>query len=122
MKSIYEFHRQLKELYNAAAIFKPITDQKTGKVHRYEAIFKTGQFEGVYDYRAGILLVSIYPSGVSISTVDDGVWQAFAAQGNTQIYCDKLLELFNTFDGVLPIESDLNELLEPIGLYGCFTG
>lgn len=122
MKSIYEFNRQLKELYNDAAIFRPISDQRTGELYRYDAIFKTGQFEGVYDYRAGILRISIYRSGVSISTIDDGVWQAFASQGNTEIYFDKLLQVFNSFNGVLPTESELNNLLEPIGLYGCFTG
>lgn len=122
MKSIYEFNRQLKELYNDAATFRPVTDQKNGELHRYEAIFKTGQFDGVYDYCAGILKVSIYQSGVSITTIDDGVWRAFAAQGNTEIYFDKLLEVFNSLNGVLPTESELNNLLEPIGLYGCFTG
>lgn len=122
MKSIYEFNRQLKELYNDAAIFRPISDQRTGELYRYDAIFKTGQFEGVYDYRAGILRISIYRSGVSISTIDDGVWQAFASQGNTEIYFDKLLEVFNSLNGVLPTESELNNLLEPIGLYGICTG
>jgi hypothetical protein len=122
MKSIYEFNRQLKELYNDAAVFQPITNQRTGELHRYDAIFKTGQFDGVYDYDAGILQISIYRSGVSISTIDGGVWRAFTSQGNTEIYFDKLLQVFNSLNGVLPTESELNKLLEPIGLYGCFTG
>ena len=122
MKSIYEFNRQLKELYTNAATFRPITDQKNGELYCYNAIFKTGQFEGVYDYGAGILKISIYRSGVSISTIDDGVWRAFAAQGNTEIYFDKLLKVFKSLNGILPTESELNNLLEPIGLYGCFTG
>lgn len=40
MKSIYEFNRQLKELYNDAAIFRPISDQRTGELYRYDAILK----------------------------------------------------------------------------------
>lgn len=122
MKNIYQLNDQLKQLYKEAAFFEPVIDSKSGNVVWYEAIFRTGQFDGIYDYDAGILMVVIYPHGVSISTVDDGVWFAESQDGNTNIFFQQLLDLFDSFNGVLPTEWELNNMLTPIGLYGCFTG
>lgn len=97
---------------------------------RYSAIFLTGKFDGLFDYDAGILQVSIYPSFagdngcLSISTIDDGVWQAIPT-GGIVIDEDKIqsiIGIFNGFRGILPTEADINYELMYIGLWGEYTG
>ena len=71
MMTIWEFQDRLglKKYYN------PLF---TGD-HYYRGIFLTGKFDGVHDYFAGILEVSLRNRSdgtfnLSISTIDDGGW------------------------------------------------
>ena len=93
----------------------------------WSAVFPTGKFEGVYDYGAGVVEVSVHlkhndhKGVVSISTVDDGIWQAFSQTPIDEELAEKIITVFNQY-GVLPSEEELNNALAPLGLYGMCTG
>lgn len=103
---IYEIHNILKD-----------ARKFTFNGHSYSAIFFTGSFEGNFDYGAGILEIIIYPNVISICNIDDGVWQA-----SGDINAEKVIKIFEEFDGILPTEETLNSKLATIGLWGEFTG
>lgn len=113
--TIYE----LRELLDDVATFK-------GN-HTKTAIFRTGGFDGLYDYDAGILEIGIVqasPVGLGliyIATVDDGVWQAYGPPITEELQ-QQLVDLFNSYEGTLPSEEQLNLDLRPFGLYGVNTG
>lgn len=96
----------------------------------YEAIFVTGGFNGLYDYGAGILGIRIhikhpqshYPGCISIYTVDDGVWQAHCNTELNEAKAQEIIQIFNTYEGRLPSEEQLNSDLQKVGCYGTFTG
>ncbi|MGB4775241.1 MAG: hypothetical protein WBP45_08715 [Daejeonella sp.] len=100
--------------------------------YKYTAFFLTGKFEGNTDYGRGFLEVTIYigiseknPGCISISNIDDGVWQAFAIGGvliTEELAKDVIEQVFNPLNGILPTEKDLNEKLMVFGLWGEFTG
>lgn len=96
------------------------------------AIWKTGDFN-LYDYQAGILKISFYikhpdspyPGVLTISTVDDGCWQAESNNKEffTREKCKEVAQaLFEEYYGILPTEEQLNQTLQKHGLYGTFTG
>lgn len=103
----------------------------------YEGTFTTGAFDQLFDYDAGLLFVSMrripaspYSFMISISTVDDGVWQAEdLKQDYTEEEADQRTEeIVNAFlkfmDGStkLPSEKDLNQFLQKFGIWGRYTG
>lgn len=100
--------------------------------YSYRAFFLTGEFKGTSDYGRGFLQVSIHigtseknPGCISISNIDDGVWQAFAIGGvliTEEIAKNVIEQVFNPLNGILPTEEDLNEQLMEFGLWGEFTG
>jgi len=117
MKNLHQLHDALLEAKKFVQV-NPRT---------WSAVFLTGQFNGVYDYGAGIVEVSIhlqyndYEGVVSISTVDDGMWQAFSQAPIDEELAKKIIEVFNQYTA-LPTEEELNNALAPLGLYGMCTG
>ena len=125
------------------------------KIHssgmRYEAVYFTGEFKGVYDYGAGLLRVGIvsildydhylknkdnkkhkkeddrYMAMVTVSTIDDGVWQAEGRETFTledsKKELDRIYEtLSEKLEKFLPSEKEFNEILTHLGYYGVCTG
>ena len=94
---------------------------------RYSGIVCTGKFDTLYDYKAGILEVSIRTNppaahaGVAISTIDDGVWQSFGDVDNAKIHAIAG-DFIATYGKILPTEEEFNRFLSTYGLYGKFTG
>ncbi len=103
----------------------------------YQGTFSTGAFDQLFDYDAGILFVAMrrvpakpYSFMMSISTVDDGVWQAEdSKQDYTEEEADQRTEeitkAFLEFQGgstKLPSEKDLNQFLQRFGIWGTYTG
>lgn len=105
----------------------------------WEGVYTTGQFDTLYDYDAGLLDVRIrsttadvkdrYTVLLSISTIDDGVWQAFDPSDYTKEEADQRAEeVAQTFikhmNGSLklPTEAKLNKWLMPLKLWGEYTG
>lgn len=95
---------------------------------KWGGVVATGKFEGINDYNTGILYISIYKnfnsamhSGVSIITIDDGVWQTSGeiTNENVEIIAQSFISKFGQ---VLPSEQELNEFLMPYGLWGVNTG
>lgn len=94
-----------------------------------EGVFYTGKFEGVQDCKAGLLYVKCHTkikegflTGLSISTLDDGVWVA-PISDLEKFYLPNFVESFNQkFCYTLPTEDDLNLFLRQYGMYGCFSG
>lgn len=119
--TIYELHDVLKE----HQCFKKQND------FCYSAIFRTGKFN-LYDYNAGILKVSIYlkhPQSsynglLSISTIDDGVWQADLNKEDIldEQKAQSIIDIFESYEGVLPTEEEINFDLTKIGMFGIYTG
>lgn len=96
------------------------------------AIWLTGQFS-LFDYGAGLLNVSFYAKRenlyyqgvISISTIDDGVWQAYHEDVNffTKEKCREIADdMYETFKGILPTEEKLNEFLSKYKVFGVHTG
>lgn len=94
-----------------------------------KGVMFTKNFEGVKDYGAGVLDVKIsldYPetnfTGLTISTIDDGAWQAEI----TNLKKFDLVEFVEIFDKKfgysLPTEEALNDFLRCFGMFGMFTG
>lgn len=107
MKTIYQIDDILKE-----------AQKFTCENGVYSAVYLTGDFDGNIDYGAGIMQIDIFPHVLSISNIDDGVWQAERKEEEVQ----KIIKIFETFDGKLPTEKELNSKLMLIGLWGEFTG
>lgn len=128
-------HRLEKKFYN---LYKEIKNhQKFVEIPQigsngvdyiiFQAIFRTGEFkDALYDYNAGILLITVYSNselGMSISTIDDGVWQATCKKPLSVYKARELCEdIESTFDGCLDTEKELNDLLNNYGLHGLYTG
>jgi len=102
---------------------------------RFIGVFSTGDMgPALFDYDAGILSVRIVPSFcgedkwipmVSITTIDDGGWQAF--HPNTMSLGEAnsiIVKIFQAWEWKtkLPSEKELNEFLMPFGLWGECTG
>ena len=106
---------------------------------QYVGTYVTGKFEVLHDYGAGLLRVSIYSIaesknnfvvGLSISTIDDGCWQA--SEVDTTYTMEESIkrveEIANAFidfmDGgnVLPSEEVLNNFLMTQSMWGEYTG
>lgn len=95
----------------------------------YEGVFATGDFKGVDDYGRGLLSVKIsqlppYPTNkISITTIDDGVWQGFSDEIFTPEIIEKLAKDFSDeFRNVLPTEEKLNKFLNKYKIHGLYTG
>ena len=106
---------------------------------RYTGVYSTGDFEGTYDYGAGLLTVSItgYPTKnqdvwsllFTISTIDDGCWQAYDItptdnRDGVEKRIEELAKAFMEFNPktALPSEKELNDFLMKFDLRGEFTG
>lgn len=115
--NIYELHDVLKE----HAKFKL-------ENNIYSAIWKTGDFDGCYDYLAGILEIRIFSANavymnnygaLTISTVDDGGWSASSKHPITLEVAERLAkDLTDTFHGKLPSAATLNDFLIKYQMYG----
>lgn len=121
--------RTIFELYDLLSQFETFRFENN---YCLSAIWKTGKFE-LYDYDAGLLRIAFhikhpdtkYPGVISISTVDDGTWQAYS---NDPLYftrerCIEISQsLQDRFCGCLPTEKELNNFLLQYNIYGTFTG
>ncbi|MGB3945285.1 MAG: hypothetical protein WBK76_00395 [Candidatus Saccharimonadales bacterium] len=104
----------------------------------YTGTYTTGQFDQLHDYDCGLLQVKIGVVNIrntrrvlfSISTIDDGVWQAWDAKTDytKEEAQQRVEEIANTFSQrmngslKLPTEKVLNEWLSHIKLWGEYTG
>jgi hypothetical protein len=108
-----------------------------GKRIGYTGVFTTGNFEAIFDYDAGLLKVGIsitpcmergsknWHPIVSISTIDDGVWQAIHVLNFTMQECIDQIEKIHKewlWKYKLPTEKELNFFLMRYGLFGEYTG
>ena len=120
---------------------------------KYGAIRATGKFEGNFDYSRGLMMMHIetsinhkfapkgkskdekyvdtYQTIVSITNVDDGIWNAyskeFSSMAEADELTDKLYLAYQEFENdnygkSLPTEKELNGFLVIHGLWGEFTG
>lgn len=96
-----------------------------------EGVLSTGEFgKTLFDYGRGLLEVTIYYSNylnpdlvISISTIDDGVWQAYAMEPLSKKQVDIIFkELKEQYPYKLPSEEELNSFLKTYGVYGTYTG
>jgi hypothetical protein len=103
---------------------------------RYSGVFATGNFN-LFDYDVGLLQLSISVIAeskdtfcvlLSISTIDDGVWQALEVSPNTKKHCIEKMEKVATalieseYKTKLPSEAEFNKFLAPFGMWGEYTG
>ena len=95
----------------------------------YEGTMSTGDFRGVDDYNRGLLSLRIsqhpaYPEcKVSISTIDDGVWQGYGKELLSAETLEQLAqEITETYGIRLPSEEEFNQLLNRYGIHGLYTG
>jgi len=105
----------------------------------WEGTYTTGSFDALHDYDRGLLYVSIcspisdilgrFTVLLSISTIDDGVWQAFdpgnysieEAEERGEMVAKTFLEHMGR-SLKLPTEAELNKWLMPLKLWGEYTG
>jgi hypothetical protein len=137
MKNIYDF-RDAMGLKVYTKTFKNVGQL----IYRFSGAYGTGDFDStLFDYDAGILWVnfSIFPLhkhqnkwGVhmSISTVDDGVWQAEEVDASYPLK-DASYRLKDVVDAFLnhmerstklPSEEELNKFLMTQAMWGEYTG
>jgi hypothetical protein len=102
--------------------------------------YTTGDFDALHDYERGLLYVKISPTMVahpgvysimfSISTIDDGVWQAYdpvadLTKEEAEKRVDEVAKAFLEHmqrSLKLPSEEELNKWLIPMKLWGEYTG
>ena len=106
---------------------------------KWEGVYGTGDFDNLFDYNAGLLkvFVSVSPESTKldkwvvmfgISTIDDGVWQAFNIAMSKDDAFKKATDVAEGFikfqdrSKVLPTEKELNDFLMSYGLWGEYTG
>lgn len=121
MKTIYDIEKLM-------GLKKVETPYYTGGFF-YEGTLATGDFKGVFDYDRGLLSVRIgqhikFPlTKISISTIDDGVWQGSSNNVFIGDEIDSLAKNFIEEFGIrLPSEEELNNFLREYGIYGVNTG
>jgi hypothetical protein len=106
----------------------------------FAGVFALGDFEELYDYHAGLVTARIstgwhsdfadkasYIPCFSISTVDDGVWQAFTSTTMSVKDSNKVvMQVINNWPiewtTKLPTEKLLNDYLMQFGMLGKYTG
>ena len=95
----------------------------------YQGTVSTGDFDGLYDYNRGLLYLRIsqhlsYPQcKISISTIDDGVWQGFSDKIFTGEELETLSQDFIYNYGIkLPSEEEFNKFLNKYKIHGINTG
>ncbi len=105
----------------------------------YYGTYITGDFNGIFDYDRGLLHISItstysgqfmYNVMFCISTIDDGVWQAWDSKCDYSLVGAeyRVKEIAEHFMGhmgrglKLPTEKILNEWLMEKSMWGTFTG
>lgn len=122
----YNMESNMKDIWQLEAIVKEFATF-TKQDGKYTAVFLTGDFDALFDYGRGILQVEIYVSTnhsgiIAISTIDDGVWQAYGPP-ITEDVAQQIIEIFKSFGGFkLPTEAKLNAALQTIHMYGTYTG
>ena len=111
------------------------------QIARYEGVFTTGDFGDVlFDYGRGLLdvtvssIVDTYNKEtkemrllplVAISTIDDGVWQAFTGESMSQKDANQLVDdIYSKWEWKyqLPSEQEMNEFLRQFKMWGENTG
>lgn len=95
----------------------------------YSGVFATGDFKAIDDYNTGVVQVRIMQAVVKgfaqvvISTIDDGVWQAYSNPTLKSQDIDNIVkDIRDEYGLVLPTEKEFNSLLSKYGLYGTYTG
>ena len=95
----------------------------------YQGTMSTGDFRGVCDYGTGLLFLRVcqhpsYPQcKISISTIDDGVWQGFSDKEFTGEELEKLAQdIIHTYRKRLPSEEEFNNFLNKYKIHGVNTG
>lgn len=105
-------------------------------INLYCGVFSTGDFDALYDYDAGLLQVSFtvvkqsqgekgFCPLIAISTIDDGVWQAFAPNCMGLDECNQLIEKIANawpWKTKLPSEKEINDFIMHFGMWGKYTG
>lgn len=123
MKTINNLHNELgfEPINEVVKKGKPLT---THGGHRYEGIFCTGRFEGVHDYNKGFLKVKVsnpidrsQPT-LTITSVDDGVWNAYMKSSNPIDLAQFVKDFKDTFGVILPPARELNAFLAKYNMYG----
>ena len=114
-------------------------DTRHPEMKRYEGTFSTGEFDGMYDYGAGILGVVIgltYATMeevkakqglvfLNVYTIDDGGWQASTVKSVPQEEANKIVEQIVEaweWETKLPTAKELNEFLQKFAMWGEYTG
>ena len=125
------------ELSNLLELVK----QEHSQIARYDGVFATGDFGDVlFDYGRGFLdvtvssIVDTYNKEtkemrlqplVAISTIDDGVWQAFTVESMSQKDANQLVDdIYSKWEWKyqLPSEQEMNEFLSQFKMWGENTG
>jgi len=95
----------------------------------YEGTVSTGNFNALDDYGKGLLSLKIgqhntHPNcKISISTIDDGVWQGFSNQLLEPNTIETITKEFTKTYGIkLPSEKEFNTFLNNYGIHGLYTG
>jgi len=110
----------------------------------FAAVRATGKFEGNFDYNVGLVVMKIrtveygmaggesnFMTRVSISNIDDGLWDAnsnyFETKEESEALTEKVYRAYVEFENrmygsVMPTEKELNDFLMPFALWGEFTG
>lgn len=118
-----------------------LVKKENATITKYEGTFTSGEFgEVLFDYNRGLLEVQISSTVesynketnefrllplVAISTIDDGVWQAFTVESMSQADANQLVEDIYTkweWKYQLPSEKEMNEFLRQFKMWGENTG
>lgn len=121
MKNIWEIEKMM-------GLKKVESPHHTGGFF-YEGTMSTGDFNGVDDYNRGLLSLKIfqhplYPTcKVSISTIDDGMWQGYSDEIFTGEQIEALaLDIIKEYGIRLPSEEEFNKFLNQYKIHGIYTG
>jgi len=133
-------------IHNEMGLEKKIHKSDLNNIWKWSGVYSTGDFEGLFDYDAGILEVGIsmtksmtkhisYPAYTimfHINTIDDGAWDACDrkedyTEEEARNRMNEIAEAFISFMkeacGLkLPCEKDLNDFLSKFKLWGENTG
>ena len=128
---------EIYEISNLLGLVK----QEHSKIAIYDGVFTTGDFGDVlFDYGRGLLNVTVSSivdtynkktkemrllPFVAISTIDDGVWQAFRVEPMSQVDANQLVEdIYAKWEWKyqLPSEQEMNEFLSQFKMWGENTG
>lgn len=115
-------------MYNIHDIVDMLGLQASEDPYKYEGVFIAGDFDGLFDYDAGLLQVSISISQevegcrvfFTITTIDDGMWQAISksmSRKEADTLADKIYNEY-PWDTKLPHKDEMISFLASFQMYG----